>query len=250
MDSLALLGICSPATYPLLAELATTWHGRGGLPLRIDVAGALEVARRIACGEVFDWVVLASAAIDRLGAAGHAAAASKAEIAQSDVVIAIPEGVRRPGIGSEAALRQALLEARSIGYSTGPSGAALLALIERWGLSETLRPRLVQAPPGVPVGSLLASGVASIGFQQRSELIHLPGITLLGGMPEGLNVITTFCAARCATSMRAREVLKWVNFLRSPATESAKRRHGMTPMPSAMPAQSALAATAATGAGG
>lgn len=235
MNSLALRGICSPATYPLLAELAGIWHDQEGLPLRIDVAGGLEVANRIAAGEAFDWVVLACGAIDRLATAGQAAAASKAGIAQSDVAIAIPLGARCPDIGSEAALRHTLLEARSIGYSTGPSGTALLALIDRWGLAETLGPRMVQAPAGVPVGSLLAQGVASIGFQQRSELIHLRGITLVGGMPAGLDIVTTFCAARCTASPRAREVQALVDFLRSPDTDAAKRRHGMTPAPAGLP---------------
>lgn len=232
MDSPALAGICTPATYPLLAELAALWNDQDGSPLRIDVGGGVDVARRIAAGEAFDWVVLAGSAIDRLASAGHAAAASKADVARCDVAIAIPEGARPPDIGSESALRQTLLEAPGIGYSTGPSGAALVALLERWGLAETLRPRLVQAPPGVPVGSLLTRGMAAIGFQQRSELIHLNGITVLGGMPAGLDILTTFCAARCATSTRAREVQMLFDFLRSPGTEAAKRRHGMIPAPS------------------
>ena len=138
-------------------------------------------------------------------------------------------GAPRPDIGSEAALRQALLAARSIGYSTGPSGVALLKLFERWGIADTLRERIVQAPPGVPVGALVARGEVELGFQQRSELMHLQGIDLIGAMPPGAQIVTTFSAALCTASTQPGAVRELLAFMRSPETAALKRRHGMEP---------------------
>jgi hypothetical protein len=82
-------------------------------------------------------------------------------------------------------LREAVLSARTIGFSTGPSGVALQQLFERWGIAEVVRPRVVQAPPGVPVGTLITRGDVELGFQQLSELMHLEGIDVIGPMPPG-----------------------------------------------------------------
>ena len=80
-------------------------------------------------------------------------------------------------------MRRAVLAARSLSYSTGPSGVAP-RLFERWGIAQRNCARIVQAPPGVPVGTLVARGEVELGFQQLSELLHVPGITLAGPLPE------------------------------------------------------------------
>ena len=221
--------ISSMATRLLLADLAAAWQGQGGAEVSFESVGGVDAARRVAAGEAFDLVVLAADAIDQLLASGHAVAGSRTDLVNSAVAVAVCAGAPRPEIGSEAALRQALLSARRIGYSTGPSGVALLALFERWGLANTLRERTVQAPPGVPVGAMVARGEVELGFQQRSELMHLQGIDLIGEMPAGARILTTFSAALCTACAHPGAVRELLAFMRSPATAELKRRHGMEP---------------------
>ena len=217
------------ATRALLAELAQAWHAQTGGTVAFESVGGVDAVRRVAAGEAFDLVVLAADAIATLAAAGHVVPGSEVALVQSGVAIAVREGAPRPDIGSEAALRRAVLAARSVGYSTGPSGTALLALFERWGIAEALRERLVQAPAGVPVGGLVARGEVELGFQQLSELMHLPGITLLGGMPPEVAIVTAFSAGLCATAAHPDAARALIAFMNSPATAAAKRRHGMAP---------------------
>lgn len=224
-----LRAISSMATRQVLAELAHAWHGQGGAAVVFESAGGVDAAARVAAAEEFDLVVLASGAIDRLEVAGHVVAGSTVALMRSPVAIAVRAGTARPDIGTQQALRETLVRAQSIGYSTGPSGTALLQLFERWGLADTLRARTVQAPPGVPVGTLVARGEAQIGFQQLSELMHMEGIDVLGPMPEGTQIVTTFSAARCAASKQGDTVRELLLFLRSGAADAAKRRHGMEP---------------------
>jgi molybdate transport system substrate-binding protein len=224
-----LSGISSMATRALLADLADAYQRQHGAQLSFESVGGVDAARRVRAGEVFDLVVLAADAIDALVASGHVVAGSKADVARSDVAVAVRAGAARPAIDSEDALRRALLAARRIGYSTGPSGTALLKLFERLGIADTLKSRIVQAPPGVPVGTLVARGEVELGFQQRSELMHLDGIELLGAMPAPVQIVTVFTAALCTASSQPEAVTELLAFLRSPATAESKRRHGMEP---------------------
>ena len=88
--------------------------------------------------------------------------------------------------------------------STGPSGVALAKLFERWGIADQIAPRMVQAPPGVPVGSLVAKGEVALGFQQLSELLHVQGIQIVGPLPPAIQIITTFSAGVGLHSQQAR----------------------------------------------
>lgn len=215
------------ATRQLLNELAAAYLLHGGATASVESVGGVDAAKRVAAGEPFDFVVLASDAIDKLVAGGHAVAGSRVDLVVSGVAIAVRAGAPRPDVGSEPALREAVLAAPTIGYSTGPSGTALLQLFERWGITARVRDKLVQARPGVPVGSLVASGEVALGFQQLSELVNLPGITVLGGMPDGAAIDTIFSGAVCAASGQAEAARALLAFMASDATREAKRRNGM-----------------------
>ena len=179
--------------------------------------------------ERFDVIVLASDAIDRLLSAGCGLAGSRVDLVHSGVAVAVQSGPAAPDIGTEAALRRAVLAAPTIGHSTGPSGVQLLKLFERWGILAELQGRIHQAPPGVPVGALVAQGQVALGFQQLSELIHLPGITVIGPLPDAVQINTTFSACTGAACSQPDAVRALLAFLTSPQAQDAQRRHGMVP---------------------
>jgi molybdate transport system substrate-binding protein len=222
-------GISSMATRQVLAELAGAYRQRSGVLVEFESVGGVDAAKRVQAGEPFDVVVLAADAIDKLVATGRVVADSKTDLVRSAVAIAVRAGSARPDIGSEEMLRRAVLSARTLGYSTGPSGVALTKLFERWGIADTIRDRIVQAPPGIPVGQLVASGEVELGFQQLSELAHLPGIAVLGTMPPGSEIVTTFSAGLCATSDQPEAVRALLAFMHAPDAADAKRGHGMEP---------------------
>ena len=221
--------ISSMATRLLLAEGAALHAPAGGAEVLLEAVGGVDAAKRVQAGEAFDAVVLASGAIDELLRGGHAVAGSRTDLVSSGVSVAVRAGAPRPDIGSEEALKAALLAAPTIGYSTGPSGTHLLRTFERWGVAETLRARTVQAPPGVPVGTMVADGRVAIGFQQLSELMNLPGIDVVGPLPPGVQILTVFSGALCATATQPAAARAWLDFMASPAMAEAKRRHWMEP---------------------
>jgi molybdate transport system substrate-binding protein len=220
--------ISSMATRALLADLREAWLVlRPDIALDIESVGGVDAARRVQAGEAFDAVVLAAGAIDQLTAAGHIVPGTRADLVRSGVAVAVRAGDPAPDIGSEDAVRQAVLAARSVSFSTGPSGVHLQQVFDRWGIADEIRPRLVQAPPGVPVGSLVASGEVELGFQQLAELMNLPGITVLGPLPPAIQIITVFSAGLSTTSTQADAVRAFLAWAVSPATTDIKRRNGM-----------------------
>lgn len=224
-------GISSMATSAVLGELAAAYTQATGHVVAIESVGGVDAARRVQAGEVFDVVLLAAEAIDKLTASGALRAGSRVDLVRSPVALAVAAGAPRPAIGSEDAVKQAVLAAVRLGYSTGPSGNFLLRLFERWGIAEVMQNRLVQAPPGVPVGALLARGEVALGFQQLSELINLPGVDVLGTLPPAIEFITTFSAGLPAAldAGRAAAVQDLLAFMNTPAAAATKRRHGMAP---------------------
>ena len=110
------------------------------------------------------------------------------------------------------------------------SSDLLLQLFERWDLLNVARPHLVQARPGVPVGSLVASGEVALGFQQLSELIHVSGIALIGALPDDIQVTTIFSAAVCARARQPGAAADFLTYLVSSDADTAKRLQGMSPV--------------------
>lgn len=223
----ALKLISSMATRLVLAEGLAAWRAAGGAEVISEAVGGVDAARRVGEGEPFDCVLLAADAIQRLEAAGHVRSGSAVGIALSSVALAVRQGSAQPRLASEDDLKQALRGAERIGYSTGPSGNALLRMIERWGLADELKPRLVLAPPGVPVGSLVATAQADVAVQQRSELIHVPGIAVLADWPAAVAIDTVFTGAVCARAEHPDAARALLAFLASPALDAARQRQAM-----------------------
>ena len=217
------------ATRLLLAALVDQFQLRSGLHVAIESVGGVDAAKRVQAGEAFDVVILASDAIDKLMAAGHIQAGSKVDLVRSGVAVAVRAGAPKPDIATEGAVREAVLAARSISYSTGPSGVALARLFERWGIAQEIQGRIVQAPPGVPVGTLVARGEVELGFQQLSELMNLEGITVLGPLPPAIQITTIFSGGVCTGTRQADAVRAMLNFMNSPEASTTKRQQGMEP---------------------
>ncbi|EJE54313.1 ABC-type molybdate transport system, periplasmic component [Acidovorax sp. CF316] len=217
------------ATRQVLAELLAAYEHQTGERAVIEAVGGVDAAKRVQAGEAFDVVVLASDAIDKLIAAGAIDAASKTDWVRSGVAVAVRTGAALPDIGSEEAVRSAVLAARSISYSTGPSGVALAKLFERWGIADEVAGRMVQAPPGVPVGSLIARGDVELGFQQLSELLNVEGITIVGPLPPAIQITTIFSSGVGTASQQPEAAKALLDFLASPAAAEAKQRQGMDP---------------------
>jgi molybdate transport system substrate-binding protein len=221
--------VSSMATRQVLADLAAAYERQTGIQVTVAAMGGVEAARQIRAGKPTDLVVLASGVMEDLEAEGYLIPGRRANFALSGIAVAVRSGSPRPVISSEDAVKQAMVAASRIAYSTGPSGDHLMRLWERWGIAATVSRRAVKAPPGVPVGTLVARGEADLGVQQLSELLHVPGVEIVGPLPAEIQSVTVFSAAIARTSSRPDEGGALIAYLTSPEAEAAKRCHGMKP---------------------
>jgi molybdate transport system substrate-binding protein len=221
--------VSSMATREVLAELAAQYQRATGQAVIAEAAGGVDVAKRVQQGEAFDVVVLAGDAIDKLIAAEKLLADSRATVVKSGVAIAVKSGAARPSAVNEEAVKNAVSSAKTVSYSTGPSGVYLEKLFAKWGILETIRPRIVVPPPGTPVAKLIATGEVELGFQQLSEMKTYPGIDVLGPLPDEIQTITSFVGAVCAGSQQQDAARALLKYLLSVDTAAIKKKCGLEP---------------------
>lgn len=219
--------LSSMATRELLNDLTAQYERSAGQPVTAEAAGGVDVAKRVRAGESVDVVVLSNTATDSLIAAGSLLPDSRIDLVRSGVAIAVRTGASQPDVASAEAVKRAVLNAKTLSYSTGPSGVYLEKLFERWGILQEIRGRIVVPPPGIPVGSLVASGAVELGFQQLSELMTLPGIEVIGPLPPEIQTITVFSGGVSSGCDRPELGRALLDYLASPSTAAVKRQFGM-----------------------
>jgi molybdate transport system substrate-binding protein len=191
------------------------------------------IPARLARGEAADVVILDGGAADELGKRGLVRGDSKTELARSLIGMVVREGAAKPDISSVEAFRNTLLAAKSIAYSDSGSGTYLSTkLFARLGVAEEIagKSRKVRGPPsGEPVAAVVARGEAEIGFQQVSELIHVPGISFVGPIPAEVQPMFTFAGALASTVRQPEAAGALLRFLASPAAKPVIVRVGLAP---------------------
>jgi molybdate transport system substrate-binding protein len=138
-------------------------------------------------------------------------------------------GAPKPDISSADAVKRAMLAAKSIAYSTGPSGVYIAALFQRMGIADQIKDKVKIGAPGVPIGGIIARGEAEIGFQQVSELLPVAGIDYIGPLPPDIQQITVFASGIHTGATQADAAKALVKFLTSPQAAPVIKKKGMEP---------------------
>ncbi|MSO83011.1 MAG: ABC transporter substrate-binding protein [Acidobacteria bacterium] len=191
------------------------------------------IPTRLARGEMADVVILDGSSADELATRGVVRAGSQVELALSQIGMMVRAGAAKPDISSVEAFRRTLLAATSVGYSDSASGVYLsTTLFAKLGVADQVagKSRKVRGPPsGEPVAAVVARGELEIGFQQVSEIIHVPGVTYIGPIPAELQPGMSFAGAITSTARQPDAALALLRFLASPEAASAIVKNGLAP---------------------
>jgi molybdate transport system substrate-binding protein len=221
--------LSTQATEEAYKELVPQFEKASGHKVTTVFTGTLDALKRLSSGETYDLLIMARQQIDELSQSGKVVAGSRTDIAKSGVGMAVGKGKPKPDISTVDALKKTLLAAKSIGYSTGPSGIYVVSMFQKMGIADEIKSKLKQTPTGVFVGSIIASGEAEIGFQQVSELTFFPGIDYVGPIPAEVQLITVFSAGIPAGSKEADAAKALVSFVTAPAAATVFKKHALDP---------------------
>jgi molybdate transport system substrate-binding protein len=225
-DAAEIKVLSTQATEEAYRELVPQFEKATGHKVTTVFTGTLGAQKRLADGENYDMIIMSAPSIDAQIKSGKVAAGSRVDIAKSGVGVGVPKGAPKPDISTTEALKKSLLAAKSIGYSTGPSGVYMISLFEKLGLADQIKDRLKQTPTGVFVGTIIASREVEIGFQQVSELSNFPGV---GPLPADVQNTTVFSSGMIVDAKEAEAAKALVKFLMSPDAGSAFKKRGMEP---------------------
>ena len=229
----------SAGFYGVYAELAPTFERASGNRVVTTRGPSMgdspeAIPTRLARGETADVVILDGGAADELARRGMVRAGSKVELARSQVGMVVRAGAAKPDIGTVDAFRSTLLAAKSIAYSDSGSGTYLsTTLFPKLGIADQVagKSRKVRGPPsGEPVAAVVARGEAEIGFQQVSELIHVPGVTFVGTIPAELQPVIFFAGALTSKVRQPEAARALIRFLASSEAAPAISKAGLTPL--------------------
>ncbi len=221
--------LASGAVKEAYGEIIPQFEKASGHKVSITWAGTVDIKKKVAAGEAYDVVIIASNEMDAFVKDGKIAAGTKVDLVKSAVGVAIKPGTPKPDLSNGDGLKKALLAAKSVGYSTGPSGAYLVTLFDKMGIADQVKAKSKITTPGVPVAGLIRSGDAEIGFQQVSELIHEPGIEFLGPIPSDVQQITTFSGGIPAGSKETAAAKVLQSFLTAKERTDTLKKHGLSP---------------------
>ena len=229
-DAAEIKVLSTQATEQAYRELVPQFEQASGHKVTTIFTGTLDANKRVAAGETYDLLIMSSASIDEHIKGGKVVPGSRVDLAKSGVAVAVSAGAPKPDISTTEALKKTLLAAKSIGYSTGPSGNYVISLFQRMGIADEVKPKLKQTPTGVFVASIIASGEAEIGFQQVSELIAAPGVDYVGPLPADIQQMTVSPAASWSGRRRSTRQRHWSSSLPRRQPQRLSRRGAWSPV--------------------
>ena len=213
----------------VLEEMIPQFERASGHRVVIAYETSNIMADRVRDGEAVDLAILTPELIDGLAKQGHIAANSNVTLTRSGVGIVVRAGAPKPDISSVDALKRALLNAKSIAYtSTGQSGTYFAGLIERLGIAAEVQAK-AKIPAGGSTGELVAKNEAEMAVQQIPELMATPGVDFVGPFPPEVQFMTAFAAGISAAAKQPHAAQALIKFLQTPDAARVIRAKGMVP---------------------
>jgi molybdate transport system substrate-binding protein len=215
------------AMRPLLSELVPRFERVYGVTVEVEFRLSAAVKRAIQDGAPFNVAILPRPELDELIACGAIVRDGVVNVARSTVGLAVRAGAPKPDIGSVDALRRTLIQARSIAYSDGPSGAYVADLLGKLGVAEAVAAK-VKLTSG-PVAELVANGEAELGMQQIIAILPVKGAELVGPLPAELQNVIVYAAGRSCALFNVAAAVAFIAFVRGKDAKRLMHAHGLEP---------------------
>jgi molybdate transport system substrate-binding protein len=221
--------IASTAMREVLADLVPMFERASGHKVAVSFFSGAVLPVKMKEGAQADLVVTTPATIDDLVKAGKVVAGTRVDFVRSGAGVAVRVGAAKPDIGTPEAFKAALIAAKTVGYSQGPSGVHFMTVLARLGITDQVKAKGVVPPLGQRVGTLIAEGRAEIGVQQITELLQIPGIDFVGPLPKDLQANIVYATATPTSAKESAGAATLVKFLSSEPALPVIKKVGLEP---------------------
>jgi molybdate transport system substrate-binding protein len=221
--------IASTAMREVLEELVPMFERASGNKVAVSFLSGAVLPVKVKEGAQADLVVTTPETIDDLVKAGKLVAGTRVDFVRSGAGVAVRAGAARPDIGTAEAFKAALIAAKTVGYSQGPSGVHFMTVLARLGITDQVKAKGVVPPLGQRVGTLIAEGKAEIGVQQITELLQIPGIDFVGPLPKELQANIVYATATPTSAKESAAAAALVTFLSSKPALPVIKKVGLEP---------------------
>jgi len=216
------------AAMGVLDVLGPKFERANGCTLSVAYDPAKAVKRQVENGAIFDVAIVTRPVFDALVAQGKMLAEPRGDVGRSGLGVSVRHGAAKPDIGTTEAFKRALLAAKSVVRSTeGTSGIYFGTLLDRLGIAEAMRDKIVLGPSG-RVAELVARGEAELAVQQVPELLPVSGAQYVGPFPSELQLYSEFVAG-VASASRHRAAAAFVEALTTPEAAALFKSAGLEP---------------------
>ena len=214
----------------IMRDLIPPFERASGHKVTMTVLGTGGAVAKIKEGTFADLILLGPDALNELARAGKVDISTFKPAFNSRIGLAVKTGAKKPDIRTPASLKQVLLEAKSIGYSIGPSGEHFSkVIIDKLGVADVLRPKMTNVRGG-PVGTGCAKGDVEICIHQIAELQPIAGIDVIGDLPAELNRTIVYATGLTTIVKQPEAANALVNHLALQSSVPAIRKNGMEPV--------------------
>src|SRR5712675_1704582 len=221
--------IASTAMREVMDELVPMFERASGHKVAISFLSGAVLPVKMKDGAPADVVVTTPATIDDLVAAGKVVANTRVDFVRSGAGVAVRADTPKPDVSTPEAFKNALLAAKTVGYSQGPSGVHFMGVLARLGITDQVKAKGVVPPLGSRVGTLIAEGKAEIGVQQITELLQIPGIDFIGPLPKDLQANIVYATATPTSAKDSASASALVKFLSSEPALPVIKKVGLEP---------------------
>ncbi len=223
------------APAPAVKAIAAEFSVRTGHRFTFTVGQPVTIEGDLAAGGKTDVVIAPAPVIAKLEKSGTVRADSIVDLARVGIGVVVRAGARQPDISSAAAIRKLLVDARSVVYPDpasggGSAGRQIARMIEQMGLSETVKPKVTRIAAIGGGVKLVAQGKAEIGFFNISEILPVPGVTLVGPLPAELQSYIVFDAALASSAITSQPAADFIRALTAPAARQTWQKAGLEPL--------------------
>jgi molybdate transport system substrate-binding protein len=223
--------VTTGAVEQIMKGLIPSFEQASGHKVTMSVLGTGGAVDKVKGGDFADLILLGPPALKELAEAGKVNASTITPAFHSRIGFAVKAGAKKPDISTDEAFKKALLDAKSIGFSIGPSGEHFSkVVIQKLGVADQLLPKMKNIR-GAPVAVGVARGEVEVGVHQIAELMPVAGVDVVGDLPADLNTTIVYSTGLTTMMKQPEAARAFVKFITDPAAEAVVRKNGMVPAP-------------------